>query len=122
MAYTDEKFFEFPVKLYDPESLISLEIKKLRGEEEFETEDDEEEIYLPEADWAESSKVCLPEDIIAWIEGGDRGNKAKDLAEKGFPRCIVTIKENYSIGVYECVWPKKKFEQRLNAFMAKRDK
>ena len=68
-------------------------------------------------DWAVSVKVCRPENILGWVECADKSFSIEDILENGFNRTVVTIMEGKETADYECVWERKKFEERFNKRM-----
>jgi hypothetical protein len=107
MSYTD-KFFKFPIKMYDVYSAIN-------AEQEEDKQHKEEGIIQPIAiDYLVGVKVVLPETILGWVECYHKGQDPDDVIENGFPCTVITVSENQDTAQYECVWPLKKFEAELN--------
>ena len=106
-----ERFFRFPVKIYDGVSFRRILNKELSGEA------DENET----PDWAQGD-VKLPVDgltEIYYYEGFSPGRKPEDVINEGFD---ITMVFHPSFGDFECLWPFKKFEQKLDEFVEKYEK
>lgn len=105
MKFT-EKFFSFPIKIYDG---FSLE-KALKEEEVTDEPKD--------ADWI-SGTFKLPASELAsmaWHDGFSRNRNVEEVAKEGFD---ITVICSNSYGDMTCMWPRKKFEEKLNEFYEK---
>lgn len=103
--FTD-KFFSFPIKIYDSQSL--------RRAEEME----EANIHM-DPDWISGWTKVSYKDLLegfTWQDGYSNGRTIEEVKEEGFDLTIVYI-ERY--GEYTCTWNRKKFEEKLNDFMEK---
>ena len=109
MKFTD-KFFKFPIKIYDGASarqLIKKELKNLDTGEH----DDEEDI-----DWVQGD-VKIPFwalENLFYHEGYTSGRSMEDVAKNGFD---LTYVSHTVYGDFECLWPLDKFEYKLNSFV-----
>jgi len=100
MKHTD-KFFLFPVKVYNDEA----------------TEDNIEE----NNEWV-LGYARLPIEqcyTITWFDTYTKGKDLKEVADKG---CDLTRVLSKEYGVYICLWPRKKFEAKLNDYIDKIEK
>ncbi len=108
MKYTD-KWFKFPVRIYDGFSVhkaILIEDKKLS--------DNPEEVERPEeVDWVQGFARIPLYEIASWIDYYSEGRETSDVANEGFD---LTMVETKTLGKYECVWKRQKFEEELNKF------
>ena len=107
MKFTD-RFFEFPIKIYDGNSIRKMINKKenLGLEEEVE-----------EFDWVRG-RAKIPYwalDKIYYYDCFSEGRTPKDVAEEGFDMTTVI---HESLGEFECMWKKEVFEKKLNEFTA----
>jgi hypothetical protein len=107
MKFTDT-FFAFPIKIYDGFSL-----KKALEREEKEDSETPEPI-----DWISGVGRLPAKEIrkISWYDGFSREMTVEQAAKNGFDQTII-VSPNY--GDFTCVWPRKKFEEKLNEFMDK---
>lgn len=108
MSRFTDKFFAFPIKIYDGFSL-----KRALEKEEEEGSDTPEPI-----DWV-SGIARIPKsevDILSWHDGFSRDRTVEQAATEGFDQTSV-ITLNY--GDFICTWPRKRFEEKLNEFMDK---
>lgn len=107
MKFT-EGYFAFPIKIYDGSSLGKAQ--KL-----------EDIIDIPTtADWI-AGMVKLPgrefiENRIFWHDGFSRDRGVEEVASEGFDLTVVCT-DLY--GDFTCTWDRKKFEEKLNEFIAK---
>jgi hypothetical protein len=103
--FTD-KFFAFPIKIYD-----SFSLKR--------SEEYEEDVNMRmEADWISGIARVPVEELygIMWNDGYSNGRTIEDVKVEGFDLTII-YSERY--GELICTWPRKKFEDKLNDFMAR---
>ena len=105
--FTDD-FFAFPIKVYDGFSLK----KAMDEEDKVGTEAPVPIDWV--AGWVRIPVKDLPK--MMWHEGFSRERSVKDVAEEGFDLTIV-ITDSY--GEFVSTWPRKKFEAKLDDFMAK---
>jgi len=105
--FTDD-FFTFPIKVYDGFSL-----KKAMEEED----KDATEAPVP-IDWVAGWVKIPARDLykMMWHDGFSRERNVKDVAEEGFDLTIVV---SAVWGEFVCTWSRKKFEAKLDEFMAK---
>lgn len=109
MAKFTDDYFAFPIKIYDGFSL-----KKAMDEEEMGVE--------ATADWI-SGVIRIPvkeflEHRVFWHDGFSRGRSIEEVASDGFDITLV-CSEVY--GDFSCTWERKKFEEKLNEFISKRN-
>jgi len=106
--FTDD-FFSFPIKVYDGFSL-----KKAMEREERDNTDEPVPI-----DWVVGWVKIPGRDLgkLMWHDGFSRERRVEDVAKEGFDTTIV-VSDIY--GDFVCTWPRKKFEQKLDEFMEKR--
>lgn len=106
--FTDD-FFSFPIKVYDGFSL-----KKAMEEEDKTSTDSPVPI-----DWVTGWVKIPVKDLykMIWHDGFSRERSVKEVAEGGFDLTIV-ISDVW--GEFVCTWGRKKFEDRVNEFMEKR--
>lgn len=103
MNYTD-RFFEFPVRIYD------------RFQTEQAIEQEEREKVPIDGVWA-AGKSKLPfQEISSWSDYYDSEQGIEGVKQKGFEYTIVWT---HNEGAYICTWERKKFEEKLNAFVEK---
>lgn len=98
MKHTD-KFFLFPVKVYNDEIA-------------------EDEV---DPDWV-LGYARIPIDqlyTITWFDTFTKGKAVSEVADKG---CDLTKVISDKYGAYICLWPRKKFETKLNDYMDKIEK
>lgn len=115
MAYTD-KFFTFPIRIYDPESIIDIQMEREQAMREGAAPD---EIPKMRPNWIVAKQKCLPEDIIAYSETfSEDKNDFEAIERDGFPSCLVYL--DGMNDTFMCTWPLKKFEEKLNEFVEKR--
>jgi len=98
MKYT-EKFFSFPIRIYDSKSLPDIDDGG-------------------EGDWI-VGVVRMPfEDMrySCWYDGFSRSKEVDEVSKEGFDATIVSNKMH---GQFNCVWNRKKFEEKLNEGMEK---
>lgn len=100
MTYTEE-FFSFPMRIYDGVSLR----KALKQEED---------MMIPmDGEWVQGT-VRLPiEEVKGWFDVFSKGRKADEVEEEGFDSVVVLT---YSMGEYECMWTREKFEAEMDKF------
>lgn len=101
-------FFAFPIKMYDPVSL--------RKSQEYE----EDVMVHREADWVQAIARIRDTDLdkMYYQDWYSEGRSAEEVREEGFDLTMVYV-DLY--GEFLCVWPRKKFEEKLNEFMARRE-
>lgn len=108
MTYTD-RYFKFPVKIYDGFSVqkaIMIEDKKFN--------DNPESIDKPELpDWVVGYARIPLKEIQCWIDYFSEGRETSEVAKEGFD---LTMVETKSLGKFECMWKREKFEEELNKF------
>ena len=109
--FTD-RFFAFPIKIYDGKTVRFKE-----NDEEFEEEREGEALPILDGDWVMGQvRVSRHEvDNLLWYDGYTGDLNVKDVAEKGFNSTVV-MTENF--GQFSCMWPRDKFERKLNEFVA----
>lgn len=98
MKYT-ERFFEFPIRIYDRFTAEKAEtIEKMKD--------------IPqEGDWA-AGKIKIPHnEITTWCDYFDSTQGVDGVREEGFKYTLVSTEHE---GCCICVWDKKKFEDKLN--------
>ncbi len=102
--FTD-RFFTFPIKIYDSASLIRV------------MEAEESMNMKMEGEWISGVARVPSKDMfdITWQDGYSNGRSIEEVNKEGFDLTIVYI-ERY--GEFTCTWPRRKFEEKLNAFMA----
>lgn len=102
-----ERFFKFPIRVYD-----SVSIKR-NMKREMEGTADPDTIEIP--DWVEGhAKLpywCL--DNLYYCDTFTLGRQPEDVAKEGFDMTYIGSSE---FGEFECVWNMKRFESALNAF------
>lgn len=105
VKFTD-KFFAFPIKIYDGASLSQA----MEAEETLN--------MRLEADWI--SGVCrVPAadmETVIYQDGYSNGRTIEQVKEEGFDLTVVYL-DRY--GEFICTWGRKKFEEKLNEFMAR---
>lgn len=103
MKYTD-RFFEFPVRIYDRFSTIRAE----------EMEKDTE---VPnEGEWAAGMAKINYKQITTWSDYFDSTQGVEGVKDRGFEYTLVWTE---SEGAFICTWGRKKFEDKLNAYVEK---
>lgn len=107
MKYTD-KFFKFPIRIYD-----GLEMLKAEIDEEKKLEEEDPDLTPVPIEFLVGRKAVRIDDIIGYNETMDREHDKQEVREQGFPCTIVEIKDQ---GPYFCNWTFKKFEEKLNEF------
>lgn len=95
MKHTD-KFFLFPIKVYNDEI----------------TEETTEE----NAEWVAGYARLPLEELytMTWFDTYTSDRPVKEVSEKG---CDLTRLVSERYGAYICLWPRKKFENKLNEYM-----
>lgn len=108
MGKFTEEFFGFPIKIYDGFSL-----KKALEEEDKPGTDAPVSI-----DWIVGHVKIPAKDLhrIMWHDGFSRERSVGEVAEKGFDLTIVVSDVH---GEFVCTWPRKKFEEKIDAFVEK---
>lgn len=97
MKYTD-RFFSFPIRIYDGKTL--------------------DENNEGEGDWI-VGVVRIPFDDMrysCWYDGFSRDKNVEEVNKEGFDTTIVSNKMH---GQFNCIWNRKKFEEKLNEGIAK---
>jgi len=103
MKYT-ERFFEFPIRIYDRFTAEKAEtIEKMKD--------------IPqEGDWA-AGKIKIPHnEITTWCDYFDSTQGVDGVREEGFKYTLVSTEHE---GCCICVWEKRKFEQKLDEYVTK---
>jgi|SRR5579885_3355627 len=103
--YTD-KFFTFPIKIYDSRSLKTAE------------QMEDANIHM-DPEWISGWTRVHYKDLLqgfTWQDGYSNGRSVDEVREEGFDLTIVYIE---AYGEYTCTWDRKTFENKLNAFMTK---
>jgi len=112
MKYTD-KWFKFPIRVYDGFSVhkaLLIEDKKMM--------EDPESIEKPETpDWVMGYAKVPVDQILGWVDYFSEGRETSDVAKEGFD---LTLIETKSLGKFECLWLRAKFEEELDRFCEKR--
>lgn len=100
--FTDN-FFRFPIKVYHMEKTDTS---------------DHEDDPVVEGDWVQGyARVSFEElDFLNWHEGFSKNVPTKQVSDQG---CDLTIIYTERFGRYICLWPIKKFEEKINEFMAR---
>lgn len=103
--FTDE-FFEFPVKVYDSFSLRKVE-----------EEEDSMNLRL-DMDWVSGKAKVHVHDLLKgfYYQESFSGKTVEEVKEEGFDYTSVFVTE---YGEFICTWPIRKFEAKINDFMAK---
>jgi hypothetical protein len=108
MKFTD-RFFEFPIKIYDGFSL-----KKAMEQEEA--------LDAPvDADWVRGY-IKIPAAAITdiyWYDVFSKGRTVEEIADKGFDATAIVHPD---LGEFECTWRREKFENELNSFVERLEK
>lgn len=111
MRYTD-KFFEFPIRIYDGMERLKVAIKQDK-QLEINPDDVEEE----DSPWVRGTCAILPEHIISFNETMSFEKTIDDIIKEGEGNMTrIELKEDR---VEVCAWPLKKFKEKLNAFVEK---
>ncbi len=103
--FTD-RFFAFPIKIYDSLSLgRAMEFEESVG-------------MKADAEWITGVARISAKDLenITWQDGYSNGRTIVEVKEEGFDLTIVYTE---IWGEYICMWTRKKFEEKLNEFMAR---
>lgn len=109
-----EKFFKFPIRVYDEFSLVKAMVKEDRN---FSEAKDPDEIDGPEkGDWVMGFARVPYKEILGWVDHFEEGTNVKDVHEKGFDMTMVLTR---TMGRFECIWKREKFESKLNEFVEK---
>lgn len=111
-TYVEKKFFKIPIKVYDLYSLMNVEV-----EEDKMAHANQGLLEPIPVAFSLAEKACIPEDIIAYVQGANKGQTLEDVEKEGFQCTVITIREGEETAVYECLWPIKKFEEKLNERM-----
>lgn len=101
-----ERFFEFPIRIYDGFSL----------ERAYELEDNISQRV--EGDWI-IGKAKVPFEAVtsmAWHDIFSRAKGVDDVEKEGFDLTYIRTKD---YGEFMCTWGRKEFEERLGKFMDK---
>jgi len=108
MAYTD-KFFEFPVRVYDGRELMA----KMKKEESI--IDAGGEIPIEDSSWVQGLCAILPEDIVGYSESFSIEKNVDAIMKDGVGNLThIDLRHDRS---EVCMWDVKKFKARLNKFM-----
>jgi hypothetical protein len=111
MGYISENFFKMEIKMFDLYSLMNAEMEE-------EKVSNREGVLKPiESDYIVGFKLVKPEDIISWGDTYSKSETMEDIVQTGFTSTAVVVKENLEIAIYECVWKRKEFEERLDKFI-----
>lgn len=106
MKYT-ERFFRFPVRIYDRYSSQKAE-------------EQEKDLDTPmEGEWVEGYQNMPHTDISDWCDYFDSTQGVEDVKENGF---MYTLVFSRKAGAYVCTLPSKEFARRLDAFVDKYEK
>jgi len=108
MKYT-ERFFKFPIRLYD-----GIELRKAMENEEKLFDIDPDSVVVEETPWVQGTAAIYAEDIYSYNETFSRGTEIEEVVKSGGDLTHIESKT----GDYICMWPIKKFEQKLNEHMA----
>jgi len=108
MKYT-ERFFKFPIRLYD-----GIELRKAMEKEEKLFDRDPDSVIAEETPWVQGTAAIYAEDIYSYNETFSRGMEIEEVVKSGGDLTHIESKT----GDYICMWPIKKFEQKLNEHMA----
>lgn len=109
MKYT-EKFFKFPIRVYDGFSLSKAMVKE---EKKFETQDVDTIEGPEQVDWA-LGWVKLPyKQIVSWMDYFSEGRSTGEVAETGFDMTMIYTRD---LGNFESTWKRSKFEEEINKF------
>ena len=101
-----ERFFKFPIKIYDGVSIRRV----MKQELDLDNPDD-----VQSPDWVQGY-AKLPYwslDKLYYHEGFSTGRTPEEVAKDGFDLTSVYHAE---FGDFECLWPLEKFEKRLDEF------
>lgn len=100
VKFTD-KFFAFPIRIVDKRSKFQ-----------------DDPLLAGEAEWV-SGMLRVPADMLDYATWNDHYTSTRtidEVREDGFDCTMVFIPE---YGEVICNWPRKKFEEKLNEFIAK---
>lgn len=107
-----DKFFRFPVRIYDGFSLTKAMVaESVRLQE---AKDISEVGHPEDVDWVMGWARVPAESIVGWLDHFEEGTPVKQVSEKGFEMTMVITDK---MGNFECVWDRNKFEQKLNEFV-----
>lgn len=108
MAKFTDRYFSFPIKVYDGFSL-----KKTMEQEE----NSDEPL---DADWVAGTIRIhgkeFEEGNVFWHEGFSKTMTVAEVAKSGFDTTVIYAE---NCGEFTCTWRKGKFESELNDFMEK---
>lgn len=120
MNYTD-KFFSFPVKVYNNQSikhLLKQHEEKHKHDELMGFEGDDDEDDLPEPEWNEGRMTMDYRDIIGWEDAASYSRSAKEVKKQGFDCLLIETKNHGSV---LSTWNRQKFEEEINKHVQTRD-
>jgi hypothetical protein len=112
MNYT-EKFFEFPIRVYD-----SFERRRSMEKEERAFENDPDLAVPEDCPWVNGTAAVLPEHIIGYMDSFSKGKHFEEVEIEG---CDLLIVETKLQGDFLCTWTREQFKKKLNIFMTKYD-
>lgn len=103
MKYS-ERFFQFPIRIYDRFSAEKAEEK-------------EKNFDIPmEGDWTEGQVKLPHDDIKSWGDFFDSEEGISKVESDGFSSCVILTQSN---GVFIATITKEEFEFRLDEYVAK---
>ena len=105
MKFT-ERFFEFPIKVYDGESLVrAAKINETIGEND----------AMEDGDWVRGmAKIAYWDlDKFYYYDNFSTGKTPEEVVEKGFD--VISLCHTM-YGEFEVLWKRGVFEKKLNAF------
>lgn len=108
MKYTD-RFFKFPVRMYDVESMIKVAMK----------EEETGDIDNTPVNFAVGNKAILLKDLKSYGESYANEHTLEDALEHGFP--LTTI-YTYQGDEYQCPLNLKEFEKLVDKFVEEQEK
>lgn len=107
MKYT-ERFFKFPIRIYDGHSMY-------KAEKEEEKQELAGQLIDPvHVDFAVGYKTLKHNSIRGWMESYTTEQGLDYVMEQGFPCTLVTTKEDET---YLCNWTMAEFEEALDNFV-----
>lgn len=103
MKYS-ERFFKFPIRIYDRFSMEKAE-------------EEEKSFSGPvEGDWTQGTVKIPHTEIVGWGDYYDSIQGVEGVDKDGFSSCIIMTE---TMGAYVCTIPKKKFEELLDNYTEK---